>query len=308
MLVVSSYARAGGLAYGFANDSDYEMAFIAEDEEKYFPTLDENYSGIPIYQNFGWMKMASISNLCANRHIDVFTGCPKSNRFTAFYDAEDDKHRDKDVVHWLNFVRKHRPTVLVFPIHVRTDIARSLKTTLGSVGYSVEWDDFPLTHFGLPVLHKKTLCIAVQGKKTNVEIPPAPKILTIGDAIGDLDGLNDYRCDSMNDYQRWCRRYKQFRFKTYNVTPSERKECVESSNSMDGQLSYLNRNCNRTNLPSNIHPTERRVFNSREIMRMYGYPDSYAMRFVRYNLNDYVISDFPPRASYHIAEYIKQFF
>lgn len=178
---------------------------------------------------------------------------------------------------WFMILTKHRPSIVIIPQD--SDIWY-IESSLKAARYSVSNLEIPLINLGLPCKQSQKFIVGTQ-YVFEFELPNI-KPLTLGECLQGADELNDF--------------YPKYEYVS-----------VEPTYTLDGYVDLIPayRNPQRDKC---VYPDGFRLFTTREIARIYGYPDSFKISENDCEIWKWLIQGTSPAVSNYFATQTLKYF
>lgn len=232
--VVDLFAGVGGLSYGFAHDSDFEIVAANEILEPMARAYSANHPGVKMYNKD--IKDFSIEDLkkdlgIEKGDIDIVVGGPPCQAYSTVGKRMLDDPRGKLFQEYFRILSEVRPQIFVYE-NVKGllsmqggNLIKQIQKLFESIGYTVQKKLLNAADYGAAQIRERIILVGtLNGYKfkypkpthydplTNPSNPDGLKpYVTLGEALGDLPSIQsgesgtEYACEPQNDFQRLMR-------------------------------------------------------------------------------------------------------
>jgi DNA (cytosine-5)-methyltransferase 1 len=231
--VVDLFAGAGGLSYGFAKDSDFEIVAVNEIEYDMAQTYSLNHKNIKIYncdiKDFG-IRDLDRDFLIKKGDIDLIIGGPPCQAYSTVGKRVLDDPRGKLFQEYYRVLKELKPKAFIFEnvkgllSMAKGELFKTILSLFESLGYKIYYKVLNSADFGVPQIRERVIIVGTKLKNeykfpqpthTNsnnlFDIGLKP-YLTLSEAIGDLPFIGsgeesfEYATNAQNSFQRLMRK------------------------------------------------------------------------------------------------------
>ena len=244
--VVDLFAGVGGLSYGFAHDSEFQIVAANELLEPMARAYSANHPKVKVYNKD--IKEFSIDDLTRDLglrtgDIDIVVGGPPCQAYSTVGKRLIDDPRGALFKEYFRMLKEIRPRLFVFEnvkglLSIqRGELIKQIRCLFESVGYRVDMKVVNSADYGAPQVRERVILIGsldnrpfVYPKPTHYDpLSDVPHdglkpYVTIGEALGDLPSIKSgesgeyYTCEPQNDYQRLMRENAPAELMDHNVS------------------------------------------------------------------------------------------
>lgn len=231
--VVDLFAGVGGLSYGFAHDTDFQIVAANEILKPMADAYSANHPSVKVYnkdiKEFGICDLQTDLGLNSG-DVDVLVGGPPCQAYSTVGKRLIDDPRGKLFQEYFRLLTEIRPRVFVFEnvkglLSIQGGgLIRQIVELFESVGYSVHMKLLNAADYGAPQIRERVILVGTLGEASFVYPKPTHAnhatvgvtkdrlpYVTVGEALGDLPSIESggagykYACEPQNDYQRLMR-------------------------------------------------------------------------------------------------------
>lgn len=243
--VIDLFAGVGGLSYGFAHDSAFEIVAANEILRPMATAYSLNHPSVKMYNMD--IKDFSLADLTKDLglkkgDIDIVVGGPPCQAYSTVGKRLIDDPRGKLFQEYYRILSELRPKVFVFE-NVKGllsmcggDLIETIVSLFQSLGYDVNVKLLNAADYGAPQIRERVIIVGtLMGGKFNYPPPTHynPELgkingllpyVTLGEALGDLPEIGNggsatvYNSDPQNDYQKLMRANEPKTLLDHNVS------------------------------------------------------------------------------------------
>lgn len=273
--VVDLFAGVGGLSYGFAHDSEFQIVAANELLEPMARAYSANHPMVKVYNKD--IKEFSIDDLTRDLglktgDIDIVVGGPPCQAYSTVGKRLIDDPRGALFKEYFRMLKEIRPRLFVFEnvkglLSIqRGELIKQIRCLFESVGYRVDMKVVNSADYGAPQVRERVILIGsldnrpfVYPKPTHYDpLSDVPHdglkpYVTIGEALGDLPSIKSgesgeyYTCEPQNDYQRLMRQGAPDRISEH--------ECSKNNDKMIALMEALPDGGTPRDLPEELRPS-----------------------------------------------------
>ncbi len=232
--VVDLFAGVGGLSYGFAHDSDFQIIAANEILEPMAKAYSANHPDVKMYnkdiKDFSIFDLENDLNI-SKGDIDVVIGGPPCQAYSTVGKRLIDDPRGKLFQEYFRILCEVKPRIFIFE-NVKGllsmqggNLIKQIKALFESVGYTVQMKLLNAADYGAPQIRERVILVGTLDNTpfvypTRTHYDPSVEDLshkglkpyvTLGEALGDLPSIKSgeysttYSSNPQNDYQRLMR-------------------------------------------------------------------------------------------------------
>ena len=229
--ICSLFAGVGGLSYGFASDSDFEIVAANEILPNMAKAYTLNHPSVRMYNCD--IRDFSLENLqndlgIKKGDIDIVVGGPPCQAYSTIGKRRKDDPRGQLFKEYARVLNEFRPSVFVFE-NVKGllsmnggDLIKEIISQFEKLGYNMNLKLLNAADFGTPQIRERVIIVGTlcgepfeypkqthyNPEEENIDKEGRKPYVTLGEAIGDLPSIKNgessqsYACNPQNDYQR----------------------------------------------------------------------------------------------------------
>lgn len=232
--VIDLFAGVGGLSYGFAHDSDFEIIAANEILVPMAMAYCLNHPTVRMYNKD--IKDFSLDDLTRDLgikkgDIDIVVGGPPCQAYSTVGKRSTDDPRGKLFQEYYRLLNELRPKLFVFEnvkgllSMQRGNLIRTIISLFESIGYHLQMRVLNAADYGTPQIRERVILVGtldsrpfIYPKPTHYnpalgapEEPSLKPYVTLSEALGDLPSIrtgesaSKYTCEPQNDYQKLMR-------------------------------------------------------------------------------------------------------
>lgn len=273
--VVDLFAGVGGLSYGFAHDSDFQIVAANEILKPMAQAYSANHPTVKVYNKD--IKDFSLNDLTIDfgikeGDIDIIVGGPPCQAYSTVGKRLIDDPRGKLFQEYFRILRELHPRLFVFEnVKGLLSIQKGflIKQIIGlfeSIGYKVSLQVMNAADYGAPQIRERVILIGTLENRpflypTPTHYDPSTKIghnglkpyVTVGEALGDLPSIksgeygNKYSSEPQNEYQQLMRKDAPIDIKEH--------ECPKNSDKLIAIMSALPDGGSPKDIAEELRPT-----------------------------------------------------
>lgn len=273
--VVDLFAGVGGLSYGFAHDSDFQIIAANEILLPMAQAYNANHPTVKVYNKD--IKDFSINDLTADfgikkGEIDIVIGGPPCQAYSTVGKRLIDDPRGKLFQEYFRILKELQPRLFVFEnvkglLSIQKgNLIKQIIELFKSIGYRVSFQLMNAADYGAPQIRERIILIGTLEDRPFVYPKPThfnpmervdgrglKPYVTIGEALGDLPSIKSgesgfsYATDPQNDYQRLMREGAP--------TSIQEHECSKNSNRLIAIMEALPDGGSPKDIAEELRPT-----------------------------------------------------
>lgn len=232
--VIDLFAGVGGLSYGFAHDSNFEIVAANEILEPMAKAYSLNHPSVKVYNKD--IKDFSIKDLKTDFNlnkgdIDIVIGGPPCQAYSTVGKRLIDDPRGKLFNEYFRVLSEIRPKLFIFEnvkgiLSIQNgNLFSQIISLFESLGYNVKWKVLNAADYGTPQIRERVIIIGSlldkgfeypvpthrDSEKLDLYNSQLKPYVTLGEAIGDLPQIKSgekciqYDSQPRNEYQRMMR-------------------------------------------------------------------------------------------------------
>lgn len=232
--VIDLFAGVGGLSYGFAHDSDFEILAANEILHPMAEAYSKNHPSVKMYnkdiKDFSLQDLSKDLGIQAG-DIDIVVGGPPCQAYSTVGKRLIDDPRGKLFQEYYRILKELRPRLFVFE-NVKGllsmqggDLIKTIVTLFESLGYHMQKRILNAADYGTPQIRERVILVGTLEERPFVYPEPThynPELgipddktlkpyITLGEALGDLPSIKTgeqgfhYACEPQNEFQRLMR-------------------------------------------------------------------------------------------------------
>lgn len=232
--VIDLFAGVGGLSYGFAHDSDFEIIAANEILEPMAQAYCSNHPTVKMCNKD--IKDFSLDDLTKDLgikkgDIDIIVGGPPCQAYSTVGKRLIDDPRGKLFQEYYRILKELKPRLFVFEnvkgllSMQKGDLIKTIISLFESIGYHMQMKLLNAADYGAPQIRERIILVGTLDSRKYVYPKPThydqelgvPKdknlkpYVTLGEALGDLPSMStgqsatEYACPPQNEYQKLMR-------------------------------------------------------------------------------------------------------
>jgi DNA (cytosine-5)-methyltransferase 1 len=234
--VIDLFCGVGGLSYGFAHDSHFEIVAANEILPNMAKAYALNHPTVKVYaEDVRDFSAKKIQNDLGVKHgeIDIIVGGPPCQAYSTIGKRRKDDPRGKLFNEYFRLLKEFNPKFFLFE-NVRGlvsmeggNLIKDIVDLFESVGYKIRYEVLNAADYGAPQIRERVILIGSKLKsvfqypkqthadlkeKTDLFNKDLKPYLTIGEAISDLpliksgEESSEYFSNPENEFQRFMRK------------------------------------------------------------------------------------------------------
>lgn len=273
--VVDLFAGVGGLSYGFAHDSDFQIVAANEILEPMAKAYSANHPSVRVYnkdvKDFGIKDLTNDFGL-QRGDIDIVVGGPPCQAYSTVGKRLIDDPRGALFKEYFRILQEIHPRLFVFEnvkglLSIKGgELIKHIKALFESVGYRVDMKVVNSADYGAPQVRERVILIGSLDQRPFAYPEPThcdpqsianhkglQPYITVGEALGDLPSIKSgergiyYASEPQNDYQR------QMRCDAPDYIAEH--ECSKNNDKMIALMKALPDGGTPRDLPEELRPT-----------------------------------------------------
>ncbi len=232
--VIDLFAGVGGLSYGFAHDSDFEIIAANEILTPMAQAYSCNHPTVKMYNKD--IKDFSLDDLSRDLgikqgDIDIIVGGPPCQAYSTVGKRLIDDPRGKLFQEYYRILKELKPKIFVFEnvkgiLSIQGgELIKTIISLFESIGYHLQMRLLNAADFGAPQIRERVILVGTLDKQPfkypapthynpELGVPEDTSLkpyVTLGEALGDLPAIKTGECarqyakDPQNEYQRLMR-------------------------------------------------------------------------------------------------------
>lgn len=229
--VIDLFSGVGGLTYGFANDSRFEILAANEISPKIATAYTLNHPSVKMYikdiKDFNLKEVEKDLNISA-KDVDIIIGGPPCQSYSTVGKRLINDPRGKLFQEYYRILKEFRPKLFLFEnvkgllSMQKGELLKNIISLFESLGYSVQYKILNSADYGVPQIRERVILIGSKlknkfiypkvthydpNKKNSSPDKNLKPYLTLEDAISDLPFIKsgqiglDYRTEPKNNFQ-----------------------------------------------------------------------------------------------------------
>lgn len=230
--VVDLFAGVGGLSYGFAHDSSFEVIVANEILKDMSTAYELNYPDVKMYnkdiKDFGICDLRGDLNIHEG-DADLIVGGPPCQAYSTVGKRLIDDHRGELFQEYYRVLKEIRPKAFLFEnvkgllSMQKGELLKTIISLFESLGYNTQYKVLNSADYGVPQIRERVIVFGTKLNKkfhypepTHCNLDEKPTLfdnglksyLTLSDAIGDLPFMKsgeesfEYASDPKNEFQK----------------------------------------------------------------------------------------------------------
>ncbi len=271
LTVIDLFSGCGGISKGF-EDAGFEILLGIDNWDDALKTFEHNHkTAKAINEDIFELTGDKIKEYVGNKKIDLVVGGPPCQGFSLAGNRNENDERNLLVFHFARIVNELKPKAFVMENVLGIlsmaggKIKKDLIKEFEEIGYNViEPKALYAHHYGVPQMRRRVIFLGIRkdlgkfpkhptpthyDKETNqlVLVPDKVKpTSTVGDAISDLQLLDDWKGEEEMDYEsppksEYQKEMRKNSKRLHNHTASNHTEQTKKSNSLSPRRWKLDR-------------------------------------------------------------------
>jgi DNA-methyltransferase (dcm) len=253
--IVDLFAGVGGLSYGFAHDSLFEIVAANEILPNMAKAYSKNHPNVKMYnrdiKDFSAKELyGDIGIDCSE--IDIIVGGPPCQAYSTVGKRLEDDPRGKLFIEYYRILSEISPSIFVFEnvkgiLSIQKgELFKKILSLFKSLGYNIYWKVLNAADYGVPQIRERVIIVGSKFDKEYIFPSPThynPDIqslynnkltpyVTLGEALSDLSIIDngetgiDYSTEPKNQYQRLMRKNAPIKLMDHSA-PKNNEKLVE---------------------------------------------------------------------------------
>lgn len=345
--ILDLFCGAGGFSYGFHKNPHFKTVVASDMNLNLAQTLSKNMPDVKMI--IGDIKDQKIKNeiieTSKKLKVNMICGGPPCQGFSLKGKKLGlDDPRNYLFLEYLDIVKQLQPEVFVIE-NVKSLLSTSngwfkdeILKSIKDLGYFVDVDVLKASDFGVPQTRERTIFLCCKGKKISLPTKVNKNIITVKDAIGDLNYLNsnegqfkqEYKNKPTTEYQKLMRKNSDFLYnhkasnhsaiaikKLEMIPPECGKEYLpkemlgkQKFSGTWGRLKWnepsptIDTRFDASSNGTNNHPVLNRAITPREAARLQSFGDDYIFYGNKVSVRTQIGNAVPPLMAKAIADRI----
>jgi DNA (cytosine-5)-methyltransferase 1 len=345
--VVDLFCGVGGLSYGFAHDSAFDLVAANELLPKMAQAYALNHPKTKVYNKD--IKHFSVSDLQQDlniNHVDIVLGGPPCQAFSTAGKRSETDPRKGLFKEYFRLVRELSPQLFLFEnvkglLSIQNgQLFKQIVSEAESLGYITSYGLLKATDFGCPQIRERVILVGSR-QRFKFPTPTHKRAVTLSEALSDLPliqaggSANRYATEPQTEYQRQMRENAPLELQDHNAPKHSQniitfiealpiggtRKDVPNADALIGKTfpnsysrlwwdkpcSTITRNFGTPSAARCIHPLVARALTTREGARIQGFPDNYVFCGGRSEKNLQIGNAVPTQISVALKNAVKDY-
>lgn len=191
------FSGAGGLTQGM-KDAGFNVVAAVDNFKPAQRTYRLNHPEVKLFsRKIQNVYSLEIKALLKNEQLHLLAGCPPCQGFSSVRrlnkkDAVNDDRNDL-ILQFNKFVKKLKPLTIMMenvPALENYDLFLEMTEKWKKNGYFLKYESVDIQNYGVPQRRKRLILVGSRLGEIDI-VHPTNKIMTVRDAIGDMESVND---------------------------------------------------------------------------------------------------------------------